>query len=97
MADIEYQHFQNFMKEKRFRYHVSLFSQDIMYFCKIWKSHRQQFADWCKQHDCVHSYILLNQRCVEYESSLLERKHRMKQLNEQEYRSQLRMIGKMYL
>lgn len=97
MADTEYLHFQMYMKERRGRYHPALFSQDIMYFCKIWKSHRQMFAEYCKRHDCVRSYIFLNQRCVEYESSLLDRKLQLSQISELEYQRQQRLIEKVYL
>lgn len=97
VADMEYRYFQTFMEEERGRYDPTLFSQDIMYFCKIWKSRRYEFAQYCKRHDLVRAYILLNQRCVEYECMLLERKHRFRQIDEQEYRNQLRVIEKVYL
>ena len=97
MADIEYMDFQRYMTERRARYHPMMFSQDIMYFCKMWKSHRQMFAQYCKKHDCVRSYIFLNQRCVEYESALLKRKLQLSQINEHEYHAQQRIIEKVYL
>ena len=97
MKDQEYQDFYQYMKETRSFFHQQLFSQDIMYFCKIWKSHRQAFAQYCKKQDCVRTYILLSQRCVDYETSLLDHKYLHQQISEQDYHHMQRQIEKVFI
>ena len=94
---IEYDYFDNYMKTSHSRYHASLFQQDIMYFCKLWKSHRRCFASYCKENEILPSYLLLNQRCVDYEMSIIEYKMEQGILEQDEFRLQARQIQRIFL
>lgn len=97
MATIEYLQFDAYMTSSGSRYQPTLFSQDIMYFCKLWKSHRQQFAGYCKRKGLVASYLTLNQRCVDYETNLLDYQKQSGKIDNETFRQQLKIVQKVFL
>lgn len=96
-ADYSYRVFKRFAELDHIKYNEYRFKKEDMYFCKIWKAHRWDFASICKKHKCEKVFIDLNDRCCQYEFKILEMKFRNGQINNIEYNEIQREIFKSYL
>lgn len=93
--DRNYRIFQRYMEISNIKYNANSFLNDDMYFSKIWRVHRQNFALICKKHNCTEAYFSLNDRAVKYEMKLLN--FRAPGLSEQEYQKEYLSIIRIFL
>lgn len=71
------------------RFNRLLFEQDIMYFAKIWKAHRQNYHGYCQQHNVVSDYENYQNRLTIYEKRLLDIQYETGYMSDQQYRDAL--------
>lgn len=81
--------FPDWATQVRVRYNRDLFQNDIMYFSKIWKAHRQAYIRYCNDQQAFHDYEILNERLIAYEKRILNQRYDQGLLTDQQFRDAL--------
>lgn len=92
-----YRIFARYMEISHAKFNPTTFKSDDMTFCKIWKAHRKAFGEICAKHDCREAWIDLNERFVNYETSILDMNYRNGRVTNIEYDKQLEYIQRKYI
>ncbi|MGX8835337.1 hypothetical protein ACWG0P_14140 [Amedibacillus sp. YH-ame6] len=62
--------FEKYAELKRVRYNKDLFKNDIMYFCKIWKAHRQSYLHLCEAKGYKNDFQDFENKLFRYEDRI---------------------------
>ena len=92
-----YRIFARYMKISHAKFSTTMFKEDDMTFCKVWKAHRKSFGEICLKYDCKEAWIDLNERFVYYETNILDMHYRYGNITSKEYHKQLEFIHKIYI
>lgn len=76
-------------KQERVRYNYELFQNEIMYFAKIWKAHRQAYIYYCNEQNAFNDYEALNERLRSFEKRILNHRYDEGLLTDQQFRDAL--------